>query len=145
MNKSQSFGFDTLLIIFGLIIFGQILFFYVLRTDSTNLNHKIIENNQVVYLMLEYNNSLSLFDDYFCNNNLDSFEEFNETINHFLESYLINRLYFLNIDGIIYSKENISHICLKNAIPSMFNITSSCDKFINLEFSIYSLEEKEEC
>jgi hypothetical protein len=143
--KAQSFGFDVLLTLTVVLIFGQLLYLYSLSEEPSILTRRRVENNQLLYLALQYNNSLAYFDSYTCNGNFDSFEEFNSSVLHVLDSYLSNREYLLVANGIIYSSEGVKSVCLEKALPTVIGVNSSCGSVLNLEFSIYTKGEKTPC
>lgn len=137
MNKAQSFGYDLLFILISLIIFGEIFYIRDIHIND-NLLSKGIENEQVIYLALSFNNSLFYFNDYICNGDLNSFLEFNNTIENFFKTYLQNRNYIFMINGIKYGETNI---CLNNARPVFYTLNSTCETIINVAFNIYTNNE----
>ncbi|MBN1923823.1 MAG: hypothetical protein JW791_03630 [Nanoarchaeota archaeon] len=145
MSKAQSFGFDVLLTITAVLVFSQVLLFTSLKSNPSLMFENKLENSQLIYLLLTYNNSIALFDSYVCTNNIESFSLFNQTILSFLNAYVNNREYLLSANGLIYSSEGTSSVCLKEATPVILNINSSCNTLLSFEFSLYTQEEKTLC
>lgn len=145
MSKAQSFGFDLLMVIIIIILFGELLLIQELNTKPSLLMQRKVENAQLLNLLLVYNNSLSFIDSFLCNNNTGSLQEFNDSVEHVLNNYVNNREYLLAVNNLVYSSEGVNSVCLKQASPAKLNITSNCGTNLNFEFSIYTQGEKEPC
>lgn len=145
MSKAQSFGFDVLLTLIAVLLFTQLLYLYSVNQGSSLSLQRRLENNQALLLALKYNNSISLFNSYACNNNLESFEKFNESITYYLKTYVSNREYLFAVNGFVYSSERVGSVCLKRASPVIYSVNSSCNSVLNFEFSIYNKGEKVPC
>ena len=145
MIKAQSFGFDVLLTVTAVLVFGQLFYLYSVNSDPSLLLIRRVENDRLLHLVLVYNNSLALFDSYYCNNNVDSLGEFNKSVYHILDSYVNNREYLLIANNLVYSSEGVSSVCLEKATPAVFEIDSSCNTILRFEFSVYTRGEKTTC
>lgn len=144
-KKSQSFGFDILVTATALLLFNQLMINSTANVEDVLILQHNIENNQLLYLALAYNNSVSLFNSYACNNNTVSLQMFKDNALHVLETYVQNREYLLSAGDEVVSSEGVETVCLSRASPAVFQIHSSCGTVLTFQFSIYTTGEKREC
>ncbi|VVB74370.1 Uncharacterised protein [Candidatus Tiddalikarchaeum anstoanum] len=144
-RKSQSFGFDVLLTVTAVLIFSQLLPKIINDNSEVLLSERRIENGRTLYLALVYNNSLALFDNYACDDNIESLYEAMNNTKHFLDTYVNNREYLLSMNDEVLGSEGVENVCLKNSASSTFRVESSCKTVLTFQFSIYTKGEKGEC
>ncbi|MDD5054620.1 MAG: hypothetical protein PHT91_01010 [Candidatus Nanoarchaeia archaeon] len=121
MNKSQTFGFDLLIIVVGVIFFSQLIYASFLDFPDDYFLQRSIENHELLRAAFSKDNSLSYLD---CALSFDSFEcrqAFNNSIEDSLNSYLMGRNYLLSVCGVYDNFEN--RLNFTKAIPYFLNLS----------------------
>jgi len=140
MNKSQTFGFDLLMIIIGVVFFSELIYTSFFNFPADYFFQRNIENHELLRSALMFNNSLSYLDCALSFNSSGCRIAFNNSVEYALKSYLEERKYLLSVCG-IYNND-IEGLRFKKAIPYFLNLTLS-NGYCEIYFSIYSNKEVE--
>lgn len=135
MKKSQSFGFDLLVIIISVILFSQVAVFSLQDFPKDYFFQRNIENNELLKSALMKDNSLALLDCHLMFNDDLCLDAFNESITSSLKEYLGSRNYLLQIGDLEFAR-NESHKCFKKAIPLHLELELPSGN-VSAFFSIY--------
>jgi hypothetical protein len=148
MNKTQTFGFDVLMIIIGVAFFSQLIYASFFNFSPDYFLQRNIENHELLRAILMQNNSLAYFDCFLAFQSNECLDFFNESIKNSLSSYLGNRDYLISFCGLKYSGNESDNLCFKKAIPYYLNLSLSYGNGCEVYFSIYNkneLGEVEKC
>ncbi len=144
MNKSQSFGIDILIIIIGIIVMGELLLVTATKPES-GIYLQRVENQQLLYTLMNYNNSILYFDTYLCSGNKDALAKFNKSVEYVINMYRGPREYLFIVNGLNYSSEGLDRVCLKEASPAISKIKLSCNADIVATLVLYRRGDRSEC
>ncbi|MDD4352985.1 MAG: hypothetical protein PHN56_00865 [Candidatus Nanoarchaeia archaeon] len=143
MNKAQTFGFDLLIIIIGIIFFSQLIYTSFFNFPKDYFFQRNIENHELLRAFLMQNNSLAYLNCYESITDNDCLKAFNDSVKASLSNYLDNREYLLEICGLRYYSNESFNSCFIKAIPYYLNLTltnGNCEVY----FSIYTNKEVSE-
>jgi len=144
MNKCQSFGFDLLMIIIGVVFFSELIYSSFFNFPADYFLQRNIENHELLRAAFMQNNSLAYFDCFLAFNSNECLKAFNDSIEYSINSYLKGRHYLLSFCGLKYSSDESMDNCFKKAIPYYINISlpsGNCEAY----FSIYNDLEVNDC
>ncbi len=144
MNKGQSFGIDLLIIVVGIIVMGELLLVTATKPQS-GIYLQRVENQQLLYTVMNYNNSILYLNTYLCTGNEGALAKFNKSVEYVMDMYRGPREYLFVVNGLNYSSEGLDRVCLKEASPAIYEINLTCNGKASATLVLYMRGDRSEC